>query len=55
MATVTTSKITCRVFGLMPLRSGKNACVALYMTRSRAARFGSGRKRYGIHQAFSEP
>ena len=31
IASVTASKITCKVFGRMPLRSGKKACVAPYI------------------------
>ena len=33
MAMVTMSKSTCSVFGRMPLRSGRKACVAAYMVR----------------------
>ena len=33
MATVTMSKSTCSVFGRMPLRSGRKACVPAYMVR----------------------
>jgi hypothetical protein len=33
MARVTMSKNTCRVFGRMPLRSGRKACVAAYIVR----------------------
>ena len=32
MTIVTTSKITCSVFGRRPLRSGKKACVVAYIT-----------------------
>jgi hypothetical protein len=33
MATVTTSKSTCSVFGRMPLRSGRRECVPAYIVR----------------------
>ena len=33
MATVTISKNTCSVFGRMPLRSGRKACVPAYIVR----------------------